>query len=112
MTIEADLLETLNQMPDSLKQEVLHYAKYLNEKYSYGLAEDLQTEVQLAKDHLVSLMKGTFNLPLPDQYDASTNLTSEQKESLEKRYGYGSLAGKIIMSDDFDEPLEDLKDYM
>jgi Protein of unknown function (DUF2281) len=27
-------------------------------------------------------------------------------------YGYGSLAGKIIMSDDFDEPLEDLREYM
>ncbi|MBF2088181.1 MAG: DUF2281 domain-containing protein [Synechococcales cyanobacterium K44_A2020_017] len=39
-------------------------------------------------------------------------LDTEQKAALEKKYGYGSLAGKIIMSDDFDEPLEDLEDYM
>jgi len=26
--------------------------------------------------------------------------------------GYGSLKGKIWMSDDFNEPLEDFKDYM
>ncbi len=34
------------------------------------------------------------------------------KEDEHKRYGYGSLAGQIIMSDDFDEPLEDLVEYM
>jgi hypothetical protein len=37
---------------------------------------------------------------------------SVSKPELEKKYGYGSLAGQIIMSDDFDEPLEDLKEYM
>jgi Protein of unknown function (DUF2281) len=26
--------------------------------------------------------------------------------------GYGSWAGQIVMSDDFDAPLEDLKEYM
>lgn len=26
--------------------------------------------------------------------------------------GYGSLKGKVWMSDDFNEPLEDFKDYM
>jgi antitoxin (DNA-binding transcriptional repressor) of toxin-antitoxin stability system len=28
------------------------------------------------------------------------------------RLGYGSLEGKMWMSDDFDEPLDDLKDYV
>ena len=36
----------------------------------------------------------------------------ENFEEYEEKYGYGSLAGKITMSDDFDEPLEDLKEYM
>jgi Protein of unknown function (DUF2281) len=36
----------------------------------------------------------------------------ENQHNLEKSHGYGSWAGQIIMSDDFDEPLEDLKDYM
>jgi len=31
---------------------------------------------------------------------------------MEKSHGYGSMAGQIIMSRDFDEPLEDLKEYM
>jgi hypothetical protein len=28
------------------------------------------------------------------------------------KYGYGSLAGKITMSEDFDAPLEDFAEYM
>jgi len=30
----------------------------------------------------------------------------------EERSGFGCLKGQIKMSDDFDEPLEDFKDYM
>ena len=33
-------------------------------------------------------------------------------EKFAKRGGLGIWKGKIWMSDDFDEPLEDLKDYM
>jgi mRNA-degrading endonuclease RelE of RelBE toxin-antitoxin system len=33
-------------------------------------------------------------------------------EKTAKRGGLGIWKGKIWMSDDFDEPLEDLKDYM
>jgi len=33
-------------------------------------------------------------------------------EKVIKRGGLGIWQGKIRMSDDFDEPLEDLKDYM
>ncbi|MCL1462903.1 MULTISPECIES: DUF2281 domain-containing protein [Argonema] len=40
---------------------------------------------------------------------AKTELSQEQ---LEEIHGYGSWAGQIVMSDDFDEPLEDLKEYM
>ncbi|MEG4488832.1 type II toxin-antitoxin system VapB family antitoxin [Microcoleus sp. D2_18a_B4] len=35
-----------------------------------------------------------------------------QTEKAAKRGGLGIWKGKIWMSDDFDEPLEDLKDYM
>jgi hypothetical protein len=108
MTVDAELLETLTQMPESLKQEVLHYAQYLNEKYSQD-----PTEEKPKKRRTISPMKGTFKLPLPKDFDAPMELLdADQKTALEKKYGYGSLAGKIIMSDDFDEPLEDLKDYM
>jgi len=39
--------------------------------------------------------------------------TSESsQEKLEEIHGYGSWVGQIFMSDDFDQPLEDLKEYM
>ncbi|NEO16602.1 DUF2281 domain-containing protein [Moorena sp. SIO3E8] len=40
------------------------------------------------------------------------NHTQSDQENLETAQGYGSWAGQIIMSDDFDEPLEDLAEYM
>lgn len=108
MTVDAELLETLTQMPESLQQEVLHYAKYLNEKYAHDQIAKLPK-----KRRLTGSMKGTFKLPLPEEFDTPMELLdADQKAALEKKYGYGSLAGKIKMSDDFDEPLEDLKDYM
>lgn len=107
MTVSAELLEILTQMPESLQQEVLHYAKYLNEKYSQAQTEDLP------KKRRSGILKGTFKLPLPKDFNVPMELLdAKQKAALENKYGYGSLAGKIVMSDDFDEPLEDLKDYM
>ena len=64
MTVSAELLETLTQMPESLQQEVLHYAKHLNEKYARS-----QTEEPPKKRRLAGSMKGTFKLPLPDNFD-------------------------------------------
>lgn len=108
MTIDTEILQTLTQMPEPLKQEVLHYAKYLIENYSKNAVEKIPKKRRLAGS-----MKGTFKLPLPEDFDTPMELLdAEQKATLEKKYGYGSLAGKITMSDDFDEPLEDLKDYM
>uniref|UniRef100_B8HJS6 DUF2281 domain-containing protein n=1 Tax=Cyanothece sp. (strain PCC 7425 / ATCC 29141) TaxID=395961 RepID=B8HJS6_CYAP4 len=77
MTVEAEIIETVSQMPESLKQELLHYAKYLFENYSQ--VEAAQADVGQPK---------------------------------KKRGGFGILKGKIWMADDFDEPLEDLKEYM
>jgi hypothetical protein len=109
MTIDTEILQTITQMPEPLKQEVLHYAKYLIENYS----EAKSGEEQPQKKRRSGILKGTFKLPLPEDFDTPMELLdAEQKAALEKKYGYGSLAGKITMSDDFDEPLEDLKDYM
>jgi len=63
MTVSAELLETLTKMPESLQQEVLHYAKYLNEKYALS-----QTE-EPPKKRRSGILKGTFVLPLPDNFD-------------------------------------------
>ena len=109
MTVDTEILQTITQMPEPLKQEVLHYAKYLIENYSKVNAEEKIPQEKRRS----GILKGTFKLPLPKDFDVPMELLdAEQKAALEKKYGYGSLAGKIIMSDDFDEPLEDLKDYM
>jgi hypothetical protein len=71
------------------------------EKYE-TLPDSLKTEV----DHYIDfLLEKYVKTTIPSRQDAI-------KEQSEKSHGYGSLAGKIIMSDDFDEPLEDLKEYM
>ena len=70
------------------------------EKYE-ALPESLQTEVEHYIEFLLQTYAQTKSTP-PD----------ENKETPDKSHGYGSWAGQIIMSDDFDEPLEDLKDYM
>jgi hypothetical protein len=75
MTIDAEILQTLTQMPEPLKQELLHYAKYLIENYSRVDSE----EGSALQKRRSGILKGTFVLPLPD---------------------------------DFDEPLEDFKEYM
>jgi Protein of unknown function (DUF2281) len=40
MAIDAEILQTLEQMPESLKQELLHYAKYLVENYSKAVSQE------------------------------------------------------------------------
>lgn len=67
-----------------------------------ALPDSLQTEVM----HYIEFLfeKYVKNSP-PSQPEAVEELT-------EKRHGYGSMAGQIIMSDDFDEPLEELEEYM
>ncbi|HWE01207.1 MAG TPA: DUF2281 domain-containing protein [Tepidisphaeraceae bacterium] len=68
---------------------------------------------------------GTLHLPLPPELrHGPINVTatlepaepsSPAKDSPEPRAnlkGFGCLRGKIWMADDFDEPLDDFKDYM
>lgn len=107
--VQSTILEKLEKLPESLQTEVLHYIEFLLEKHAnHFLPEEVPQKRRLAGS-----MKGTFVLPLPEDFDALLKLTDAASQAAyEKKYGYGSLAGQIIMSDDFDEPLEDLKDYM
>lgn len=59
------------------------------------LPPDLQTQIEKDVD---KLLKKITNAEL---------VNSDQTIR-----GYGSLKGKIWVSEDFDEPLEDFKDYM
>lgn len=64
---------------------------------------------------------GTLHLPLPPELrhgkvkvEATLLPVTEQSadESQPERGGFGALKGKIWMAPDFDEPLEDFKEYM
>jgi len=72
--LEATILEHLQQLPESLQQNVLHYIESL-----------LQQQAEIK--------------PLE-----VTPPTRQQ--------AFGIWQGKVRMSDDFDAPLDDLKDYM
>lgn len=74
MTVDAEILQTLAKMPEPLKTELLHYANYLIANYS-----EASPKTTPQKKRQAGALKGTFVLPLPN---------------------------------DFDEPLEDLKEYM
>jgi hypothetical protein len=87
MTIEATILKNIKNLPESVKQAVLLYTEFLASQYSQS---------KIAQESEI----------------VSRSIASESIQDAEKKYGYGSLAGKIIMSDDFDEPLEDLQEYM
>ncbi len=75
MNIDTEIWQMVLKMPEPLKQELLHYAKYLMSNYS----KDVPPEQNSVKKRRSGILKGTFVLPLPD---------------------------------DFDEPLEDFKEYM
>lgn len=102
MSTKTELLQKVEVMPEHLRVKLLRYAENLIEKNSQTYSIDKPKSSNL--DLLIS-MKEIFPLPLIEDFDGSL-------VGLDEKYGYGSLAGKIIISDDFDEPLDDLKDYM
>jgi hypothetical protein len=75
MTVDAAIEQTLSQMPEELKKEVLHYALYLMSNH----VEKGDSGYKPSKKRRSGILKDMFVLPLPD---------------------------------DFDEPLEDLQEYM
>mgnify|MGYP006306885153 CR=1 FL=1 len=65
--IQPTLLEKLEALPESLQTEVLHYVEFLSERYADTEPKD--TQDQTKKRRLFGSMKGTFVLPLPDNFD-------------------------------------------
>ncbi|MBC6435098.1 DUF2281 domain-containing protein [Nostoc sp. HG1] len=76
MAIDAEILQILDQMPEPLKQELLHCAKYLVENYSKAVS--LETLLQKSVD--LAFLKGTFVLPLPDDFDEPLEVFKEYME--------------------------------
>jgi hypothetical protein len=64
MSVDTEIAQALERMPEQLKQEVLHYAKYLIANY----AEESETENTIQKKRRSGILKGTFVLPLPEDF--------------------------------------------
>jgi hypothetical protein len=60
--IETTILEYLHKLPDSLQQEVLHYAQFLLETHTKGAS-------QPQKKRQAGFLKGTFVLPLSEDFN-------------------------------------------
>ncbi|MEH1864159.1 MAG: DUF2281 domain-containing protein [Nostoc sp.] len=76
MAIDAEILQTLDQMPEPLKQELLHYAKYLVENYSKTVFQESLQQ----KKRRSGILEGTFVLPLPDDFDEPLEVFKEYME--------------------------------
>ncbi|UBF26374.1 DUF2281 domain-containing protein [Kovacikia minuta CCNUW1] len=63
--IKPTILEKLEKLPEALQTEVLHYIEFLLEKHT---TPPIQKETP-KKRRLAGSMKGTFVLPLPDNFD-------------------------------------------
>ena len=79
MVTETEIIQTITQMPESLKQELFHYANYLINNYSASIAQPEIPQETPIKKRRSGILQGTFVLPL---------------------------------AEDFDEPLDDFKEYM
>ena len=79
MNIDTEILQTIEKMPEYLKQELLHYAKYLMENYS----KDISPEQHPVKKRRSGILKGMFVLPLPDDFDEPLPDFKEYKEYME-----------------------------
>lgn len=63
--IQPVILEKLDKLPTSLQTEVLHYIEFLLDKHT----TDTNPEEVPKNYRLAGSMKGTFVLPLPDDFD-------------------------------------------
>ena len=52
MNIDTEILETIEKMPEYLKQELLHYAKYLMENYSKDISPEQHPVKKTSFRHL------------------------------------------------------------
>lgn len=99
--VQAAILEKLEQLPEALQTEVLHYIEFLAEKYAKDTANQAPQKKRKA-----GALKGKIQIIKDEEK------TVESESEKKKRGGAGILKGKIWMAEDFDEPLEDIKEYM
>ncbi len=68
MTMETAILENIKQLPDDIKQSVLLYTEFLVSQHNNKSLEKVEIQTP-KKRNLIGSMKGTFVLPLPDDFN-------------------------------------------
>lgn len=68
MTMETAILENIKQLPDDIKKSVFLYTEFLVNQHSNKSLEKVETQLP-KKRNLFGSMKGTFVLPLPDDFN-------------------------------------------
>ena len=118
ISVDEEVLKVFANMPDALKIEVLHYAEYLLGKNVERQDSNILIDTEInstERKSLAGFMKGTFVLPLPDDFDEPLSFSEAVANTEPPRKKYreaGTMKGMIIMADDFDEPLPELQEYM
>ncbi len=81
MASETDLIQTIQKMPESLRQELFHYANNLINNSSESIAQPnaLQEDISVKKRRS-GILKGTFVLPLAEDFDESLDGFNEYME--------------------------------
>lgn len=67
MTIEAEILNNVEKLPESVKKAVFLYTEFLASQYAEAKTNEIENKPK--KRRLAGSMKGTFVLPLPDNFD-------------------------------------------
>ena len=79
---QAVFFQPFDQLPEAMKQELLAFFEYLAYKYKISQTKPAQTKIE------------------------------NDNEPQGKAPKAGFLKGTFVMADDFDEPLDDFKEYM
>jgi hypothetical protein len=80
--METAILENIKQLPDDIKKSVFLYTEFLVSQLSNKSLEKVEIQPP-KKRNLFGSMKGTFVLPLPDNF----NDPIEDFEQSEEKYG-------------------------
>jgi hypothetical protein len=64
INIETKILETLGKMPESLQEELLHYAEYLQEKYNQSSINN-SNDSDVIKDFRISWHEAMTGQTIP-----------------------------------------------
>ncbi|MBE9140237.1 DUF2281 domain-containing protein [Nodosilinea sp. LEGE 07088] len=68
MTLESSILNNIHKLPEPIQQSVLLYTEFLVSRYAKDSAMTAE-DAAIQNSRLAGSMKGTFVLPLPNNFD-------------------------------------------